>query len=143
MTKARRPQLYVILALKRKYGQLKGQSADLFEDREGIKANMAHVAAVLAMFEPDVDLASIRPIRPYKPNRGRWSRTALGILRKSDRPLRAYELARMVMLAEGLEPDRGTVFSIACGLQAMLAKLERQEIVRSFGKPRRWVVARD
>jgi len=58
MTKARRPNAYVIAALKRRYGLCKGQSGDLFTDRERIRADMGHLAAVLAMFEPDIDLVS-------------------------------------------------------------------------------------
>lgn len=141
MTKARRPNLYVVAALKRKYGQCKGQLADLFSERDRIKADMAHLGAVLVMFEPDIDLAAIRAIRPYKPGRGRWNRTALEILRKANHPLRAFELARMVMSAQGVPPDRDTLFSIGYSLQAVLARLQVQGLVTATGKPRRWSIA--
>ena len=145
MTKARRPNLYVIAALKRKYGERKGEfsARDMLTDCERIKSDMAHLGAVLAMFEPGVNLAAIRPWRPYKPHRGRWSRTALDILRKATRPLRAYELARLVMSAHGVAPDRRTTFSIGCSLQAVLARLQAQGLVTAHGKPRQWAINRD
>jgi hypothetical protein len=141
--KARRPNLYVILALKRRYGRCKGELAagDLFTDRERILADMGHLGAVLAMFEPDIDLAAIPTIRPYKPNRGRWSRTALSILRKADHPLKAFELARLVMVAQGVAPDRRTLFSIGYSLQSVLARLQARGLVVATGKPRRWALA--
>jgi hypothetical protein len=77
MTRPRRPNLYLTGALRRKYGQLLGEARDLLADRPRIKADLEHVGAVLRMFDPDVDLAAITPIRPYKARRGRWNRTAL------------------------------------------------------------------
>jgi hypothetical protein len=142
MTKARRPNLYLTGALKRRYGKLKGQLGDLFADRAAIRADMVHLAAVLAMFEPGVNIDAVPAIRPYKPARGRWNRTAFAILRETNRPLKAFELARMVMLKQGLEPDRRTMMSIAYSLQAVLARLERQGLVTITGKPRRWAIAR-
>ena len=141
MTKARRPQLYVILALKRKYGQCKGAAADLFADRERIAADMGHLGAVLAMFDPDVDLAAIPAIRPYKPRRGRWNRTALKILRQANAPMRGRDLARSVMAEHGIEPDYRTMDSIETSLLAVLIRLERRGFVVATGKPRRWAVA--
>jgi len=143
MTKARRPNACVIAALKRRYGQCKGQSGDLFADRERIRGDMGHLAAVLVMFEPDIDLAAIRTIRPYKPVRGRWNRTALEILRKTNHPLKAFELARLVMSAQGVAPDRRTLCSIGYSLQAVLSRLEAGGLVKATGKPRRWAIARD
>lgn len=144
MTKARRPNLYVIAALKRKYGERRGEFAgrDMLTDCERIKTDMAHLGAVLAMFEPGVNLAAIRPWRPYKPHRGRWSRTALDILQRANRPLRAYELARLVMSEQGMEADRRTMFSIGCSLQAVLARLQGQGLVTAHGKPRQWAISR-
>lgn len=104
MTKARRPGLIVATALKRKYGELKGRDAYLFADHAAIRADMAHVGAVLAMFDPGADLAAIPARRPKKPNGGRWTRTALGILKRANRPLKAYELARLVMSELGVPP---------------------------------------
>ena len=143
MTKARRPNLYVIAALRRRYAKSKGELGDLFCDRERIKADMAHLGAVLVMFAPDADLAAIRPIRPYKAQGRRWSRTALDILRTANRPLKAFELARLVMSRQGVAPDRRTMMTIAYSLQAVLARLQQRGLVVTTGKPRRWSVTAD
>jgi hypothetical protein len=145
MTRARRPNLYVVTALKRRYGRCKGALAggDLFTDREAIRADMGHLGAVLVMFEPGVDLDAIPATRPYKARRGRWNRTALAILRKANRPLKAFELARLVMSEQGIAPDRRTMATVAYSLQAVLARLARKGLVTITGKPRRWAIARD
>jgi hypothetical protein len=141
MTSARRPNLYVIAALKRKYGEAKGRAGYLLEDRAKLRTNMDHLAAVLAMFDPATDLAAIPAKRPYKPARGRWNRTALSILRKANRPLKAYEIARLVMSQQGVAPDRQTLKSIGCSLQAVFVRLEREGLVKATGKPRRWSIS--
>jgi hypothetical protein len=133
---------YVILALKRRYAVCKGQLGDLLCDRAAIKADMAHLGAVLAMFEPGIDLDAIRAVRPYKAKRGRWNRTAMEILREANAPMRGRELARRVMLAQGLEPDFRTVCSIEASLQAVLLRLAAMGLVKITGKPRRWAIAR-
>jgi hypothetical protein len=141
MTRARRPNLYVIAALTKRYGRAKGELGLLTADREKVKADMAHLGAVLAMFEPGIDLDAIPPRRPYKPARGRWNRTAMEVLRKANHPLKAFELARLVMSAQGVPPDRATLYSIGYSLQAVLVRLERQGLVVATGKPRRWSIA--
>jgi hypothetical protein len=141
MAKARRPYLYVINALSLKYARLKGQQA-LAPSSNQVAEDLAHVGAVLAMFDPTLDLDAITPRRVYKPNRERWSRTALRILRTADRPLRARELARMVMAAHSVPlDDHKRLLSISCGLQAVLGRLQAQGLVYTVGKPRRWAVA--
>src|ERR1019366_1909822 len=103
MTKARRPGLYIVLTLRRKYGQLKGLLAYGNGDPQ-LTPDLGHVGAVLLMFAPDTDLDAIPLTRPYKLNRGRWSRTALQILRTANEPMTPTDLAHAVMLAKGLDP---------------------------------------
>ena len=139
--KARRPYLYVSLALKRKHGQLRGLLKwNALADREAIAAEIAHVEAVLRMFEPDVDLAAISIIRPYKVERERWLPTVLQILRTADHPMRAREIARRVMRLHGLEPDQARLVAISCGLQGTLGRLADEGLVKAVGKPRRWLI---
>jgi hypothetical protein len=140
MTRARRPNLYVINALTRRYAKAKGEMQGLLCDREAVRADMAHLGAVLGMFEPGIDLAAIRPQRPYKARRGRWTRTALDILKKANRPLKARELARLVMSRHGINADHDVMVSIACGLQGSLGKLAALGLVTITGKPRRWAI---
>src|SRR3984957_3871397 len=113
--KARRPNLYLVMALKRRYGQAKGAHD---------AAAVDHLGAVILMFEPGADLAAIPSIRPYKAHRERWSRTALHVLRTANAPMRARELARRVMALPGVDPnDEARLFSIQCTVQAVLGRL--------------------
>ena len=64
---------------------------------------MGHLGAVLTMFDPAINLAGIGAIRPYKPHRARWNRTALRILRTANAPMGTRELARRTMMAHGVE----------------------------------------
>lgn len=141
MTRARRPYLYVINALRQKYGKLRGflivdpGSNQLADD-------LAHLGAVLRMFDPEIDLEAVPVIRPYKVKRERWSRTVLKVLRTSDRPLRALEIARTVMAMHGVDPDdRERMFSISCSLQAVLGRLAVKGLVAVTDRPRRWAIA--
>ena len=146
MTKARRPNSFLIAALKRRYGLAKGalEAADLFTDQVEHQVAMGHLGAVIHMIDPAVNLEAIRAIRSYQARKGYWSRDAFDILRTANRPLRTYELARMVMARNGIAyNDRAALFSIGCSLQAVLSRQAREGTVRHFGKPRRWVVSHD
>jgi hypothetical protein len=129
-------ETHVLSALKRRYAQTLGL---IRIGADGADADLAHLAAVIAMFNPDEDLSAIRAVRPYKADRERWHRSVLRILKAADRPLKAREVARLVMAAHGIDPgDRGRLVSISCGLQATLGRLEEQGFVEVVGKPRRW-----
>lgn len=131
-------------ALKRAYGERLGRAADLLADRERLKAELAHLAAVMRMFDPGIDVAAIPGIRPHRPDRGRWNRTALKILREANAPMRGRDLARRVMLAQGLDPsDHKRRCSIEASMQSVLLRLARMGLVQITGKPRRWSIARD
>jgi hypothetical protein len=129
----------LLSGLKRRYAETLG----LAPTDPTLTEDLAHLAAVIRMFEPFADLTAIRAIRPYKPQRRRWSRTAMTILRKANAPMTSRELARRVMWASKIEPDRDTLVSIDCSLQAVLTRLERMDLVKATGKPRRWAIARD
>ena len=131
-------ETHVLSALKRRYAQALGL---VRIGADGGDADLAHLAAVIAMFNPDEDLSAIRAVRPYKVERERWHRSVLRALKAADGPLRARELARLVMVAHGIDPtDHGRLVSISCGLQATLGRLRNAGLVGVTGKPRRWVI---
>jgi hypothetical protein len=134
-------ETHVLSALKRRYALTLGQSA-ANPASNALADDLAHLGAVILMFSPCEDLGAIAPIRPYKANRERWSRTALRILRTAERPLRTRELARMIMRARGVDlEDERRLVSIACTLQAVLGRMAVQGLIRVTGKPRRWSVS--
>ena len=74
---------HVIFALRREYAELKGVY-DPTCDLEATALASRQVGNVLRIFSPRVDLTTIRPVRPYTPERSRWSRIALNILRREE-----------------------------------------------------------
>jgi len=132
---------HVVSALKRKYGLLKGElqyTAPV--DPEPLMRDIGHVGAVILMFSPTEVLTAIRPIRPHKGWRGRWTRRALGILRTERRAMTARALARRLLAAEGIPPTTEAISCAECALHATLGRLEGLGIVRVPGAPKRWRV---
>jgi hypothetical protein len=116
----------------------------LFADQERIGADMAHLGAVVLMFDPNADLSAIQPIRPYRANRGNWARSALDCIRTAERPITTIELARAVMVKERVPlDDRTALNSIICSLHAVLRKRVEDGSIRAYGRPKRWSAARD
>jgi hypothetical protein len=131
---------HVTAALRRKYAELKGILKFRPEmDAEPTLEALRHVAAVLRMFAPAEDLAAIKPVRPYKPDRSLWTRSALDMLRTADRPLTAREIA-LRLIAAGVG-ERADLSSIECSLHASLARIEGRGLERLEGAPKRWRVA--
>ena len=123
---------YVVSALRRKYAELTGA---------GDTENAATIGAALLLFDPAYDVASIPPLRPYKVDREHWSRTALDILRKAQKPLSAPDLARMVIEALGRDHgDRRLYMSVLCSLHATLGKMEGDVLERVGDEPKRWAI---
>jgi hypothetical protein len=122
----------VVTALRRKYAELLG----LGDDRAKT------IGGALLIFNPDEDLAAIRPVRPYKGCRERWIATVFSILRHSERPMTGRELAYAVMQERGVSrTDLRRLKSIECGLQGVLERLEGDGIKRVPGRPKRWALA--
>jgi hypothetical protein len=124
----------VVTALRRKYAELLGL---------GDGETIAHVGKTLLLFHPDEDLAAIAPIRPYKPDRERWTPTVLRVLMREARPMTGRELAYRVMEAHALDPqDFRRLKSIECGLHIVLGRMEGSGVVRvGQGRPKRWALA--
>ena len=139
MTKAVRPNLYLIMALRRKYGQTLGamvQGADA-----ELEADLAALGRVLTLFRPGEDPAAIKPIRPYKPERTKHTRAALAVLRRAGEPMTARAVARAVLEARGIPLVRAELQRVECSLHAVLEGLEGRGIVRHGDNPKRWGIA--
>lgn len=127
---------HVLSALRLKYGELLG--------RGGAAADVAHVAAVLLLFNPDEDVAAIQPIRAYVNRSGKsprgavWVRGALNVLRTANAPMNASEIARRVIATQGLPYSRAlhrnATASILTGLKGKVS------LVGHPGTPRRWLL---
>ncbi|MDO8296423.1 MAG: hypothetical protein Q7T19_08295 [Caulobacter sp.] len=125
---------HVLFALRRRYGELLG--------RDGSSENLAHVGAVLRMFNAAEDVASIQPIRRYVNRRGAhgalWTRTAVRVLRQANEPMTAHEIAVRVLAVLERPYDRATVRNVQASLLNTL-KL-KQGVVKLPGRPMRWTL---
>ena len=124
-------ETHVLSALKRRYGEVRWL-AEAGADRT---ADLAHLAAVILMFNPAEDLAAIAPVRRNRNHKGRskriWIETALDVLRAASEPLTTRQIARRVAQVRGAPPEALT--SIECSIQVTLDKLDG--VVRS-GSPK-------
>ena len=140
MTRARRPNLYLVMALRRKYGQTLGlirlgSTPELAED-------LATLGRTLCLFNPAEDLAAINPIRPYRPGRSKYLKDALAVLRQANEPMTPRAIARRVLEARGVHLVRGNLLRAECSLHAVLERLEGQGVVRVGDEPKRWAIER-
>jgi len=126
----------LIIGLKRQYGKTLG-FIGAGEDRAD---DLAALARVIRMFATDADLAEIKPIRPYPPNRDRWTRDALTILRQANEPMTARALARRVLEARGVALTRRNLQRTECSFHATLERLEGDGVIRVGDGPKRWAV---
>ena len=126
----------LIFGLKRQYAKTLG----LIEAGEDGANDLDHLAAVILMFKPDENLAAIKPVRPYRENRERWSRTALTILRREGQPMTARALARRVLAHHGVPLIRANLQRVECSLHAVLERLEGRGVIRAEDAPKRWRV---
>jgi hypothetical protein len=127
----------LIIGLKRQYARTLG-FIDRGEDRA---EDLVHLAAVIRMFQPSIDLSAIKPMRTLRPDREDWIRDALTILRKRGEPMSAGELAQAVLRARGVPVKRATQQHCECSLHAVLWRLEGRGVVRVSDEPKRWRVA--
>lgn len=109
---------------------------------------MGHLDAVIGMFNPSFDLASIRSKRPRAPDAtkpGEMSRFVLEALRDAKEPTTAPAIAAQLMAERGMDGhDRKLVQVVVKRVGMMLRHQERQGTVRSHAGPGRvamWMIA--
>lgn len=121
--------------LKRQYAKTLGyvEAGDVM-----LTEDLAHLAAVIRMFDPFADLTAIPAIRPYRPDRSRWSRDALDILRQANGPMTVRELAERVLARRGIIPTWAVLQGVEASLSAVLTRLERRGMLHGVGHPKRW-----
>ena len=138
----------VLSGLIRKRAEMAGEADALRARLAAIAANLGHVDAVIGLFDPAFDLASIRPKRPRAPDAtkpGEMSRFVLDALREASEPIGTPELTTMLMQARGMDMnDRAAYRGIGKRLCMALRHQEGRGTVRSEPGPGRvamWVIA--
>lgn len=98
----------VVTTLERKYARLLGHQAKMADASLSLTKDMAHIEAVIRLFEPLWDKASVKPIMYRGPSRwarkGQGSRAAVEVVKQAVASLSATEIARAAYLHCGMEP---------------------------------------
>ncbi len=138
----------VLSGLIRKRADLSGEANTLTARLAAISSSVAHLDAVIGLFDPSFDLASIRPKRQRDPSAakpGEISRLVLDVLRDAAEPIGTPALTAMLMQARGLDVnDRAAYRNIGKRLCMALRHQERRGTVRSQPGPGRvalWAIA--
>ncbi len=127
-------ETHVLSALKRQYGKTLG----LIRAGEACGDDLAHLIAVIAMFNPDEDLTAIKPVRPYPADRGRWTVDALDLLKHEGVAMSARAVARRLLTERGMVHSLPNLQRAECTLHVVLGRLEGRGVVRENREPKRW-----
>lgn len=133
---------YVLTGLTKRRAALAGEADALRSRLAQIGADMGHLDAVIRQFDPEYDLAAIRPKRPRGPDvagRGERSRELLTVLREAGEPVAVAEIVRRMMARAGQDgEDRRLVRTLA--KRVALARQAQRGIVRSEQGPAQLMV---
>jgi hypothetical protein len=101
-------EAHVVAALKDKRAELSGSIADLEKRIDQHRADLLHVDAVLRLFAPEFEPATIPPRAVRRPNSwfkpGELARLLLEVLRMALAPLSVREITMEIMERRGLDP---------------------------------------
>ncbi len=139
---------HVITALIAKRAEIAGKIEATQSELRSLIIDLDHVDAALRIFDPDIDLSDVRPRAlpaRHRSFRGGVQRTVLAALRKSNKPMAAYELAKHVMAERGLDmSDKRLLVVVAKRVGASLRQMRAKNYVRSIpaiGRRVLWEVA--
>ncbi len=98
----------VLSGLIKKRAEIAGQIEEAQKHIRMLIIDLDNVDATIRLFDPNVDLAEIRP-KPvrvrHQAYKGEVTRLVFMILRKSEKPMTTPEIAHQVILARGLNPS--------------------------------------
>ena len=139
---------YVLAGLTKRRAELTWEGDALRAKLASVATDLGHLDAVIRQFDPDYDLASIRPKRPRGPDvarRGEMTRFVLGVLRDAAEPVPTSDLAARLMTERGMDgQDRKLVEQITKRIVSTLRHQAGKGTVRSQPGPGRgllWEVA--
>ena len=129
------PDTFAILALRRKRARIAGEIEAAERRIAPLRETLAHLDAVLRLFDAVRDPELIPAIRPCQRGlffgHGQQTRLCLEALREAGRPMRARAVAEYAMMAKGLPvDDRHVCEGIADQVRIALTRLEKRGMVR-------------
>ena len=126
---------HVLSGLVRKRAELAGKADALRARLTAIAADMDHLDATIRLFDPDNNLATIRPKRPRSSEAarpGEMSRFVLGVLREATEPMPTPVIAARMMAERGMDgQDRKLVRNVTKRVCMALGHQERWGTVQS------------
>ena len=98
---------HVITALSRKRAELSGDIERMQRELSDKIAALEKLDATLLLFDPEYEIASIRP-KAFRPpddwsKRGEMTRIILGVMRKASEPLTSSDIAAQLIVERALE----------------------------------------
>ena len=125
---------HVLSGLTRKRAILAGEADALRSRLAQIGTDLAHLDAVIRLFNPDCDLARIRPKRPRAPDAtkpGEMSRFVLDALRDAAEPGPTPAIAARLMAERGMDgQDRRLLRNVTKRVGMTLRHQEQRGTVR-------------
>ena len=131
---------HVVSALVDKRAELAGQIVRIEQQLGQFRADLVHVDATIRLFapalEPETIQAKVIRRRDGWFETGEVKRRVLDTLRRSDQPMGAPGLVRVVMIEKGLDPaDRASFAKVQLKVGANLRQLASPGVlIRSSGK---------
>jgi hypothetical protein len=139
---------HVLSGLARKRAELAGEADALRARLVQVGTDLGHLDAAIRLFDPDYDLASIRPKRLRDPDMarpGEMSRFVLDVLRGVAEPMPTPDIAARLIVERGLDSaDRKLARTLTKRVCTALRHQERRGTVQSRQGPGRvtlWAVA--
>lgn len=99
---------HVLSGLTKRRADLTGEAETLRSRLTQIATDVGHLDAVIRQFDPDFDLASIRPKRARPEDaagRGEISRFIMKVLREATEPVATHEVVRRLMIERGQDVE--------------------------------------
>ena len=132
---------HAIFALRRRYAHTLGELRAMEPKCAKLKEDLAHLAAVIRMFQPSSNLPAIAPIKPRAPQKNSYLPQALTVLRLANAPMSTREIAKRILTLRGIEINERTLGPIESGLLTTLKRKARDGALTVTERPKRWSVA--
>jgi hypothetical protein len=130
---------YVHSGLVKRRAELAGEAEAIRARLAAIAADLGHLDAVIRMFDPEFDLAAIRPKRARPDGaagRGEMSRAVLDVLRSAAEPMTTAAVTAAVMAAKGMDTgDRRAALRMSDSVGLALRRQERNGAVKGTREP--------
>lgn len=98
---------HVLSGLVQRRAEMAGRITGLQTELHQLQADLACLDAVIRQFDPEYEIAAIRPKYRKAPTPGEFGamgRTVLDILRRVARPVSTPEIAKQMIAERGLDP---------------------------------------